>query len=148
MRASFKVAATGAIGDEARALSATMAALPISPLIQTEMIEAIERWREAAAREGRAAAGWAATLEAASDGRVETLLVQVGAERSVWRCPACGRLAAAGGKCPLDGTALEERQDGLDLAVHQTLNHGGSVWAVTHAHDLEPFEGIGALLRY
>jgi signal transduction histidine kinase len=44
--AARDVAATGAIGDEARALSATMAALPISPLIQTEMIEAIERWRE------------------------------------------------------------------------------------------------------
>ena len=37
---------------------------------------------------------------------------------------------------------------GLDLAVHQTLIHGGSVWAVQHRLDLEPVEGIGALLRY
>src|SRR5436305_1057043 len=33
--------------------------------------EAIERWRGEAGRNGRAASGWAATLEAASDGRVE-----------------------------------------------------------------------------
>ena len=33
---------------------------------------------------------------------------------------------------------------GLDLAVHQTLIHGGSVWAVQHRLDLEPVEGIGA----
>jgi signal transduction histidine kinase len=39
-------AATGAMLAEAQMLSKTMAALPISPLIQSEMIDAIERWRE------------------------------------------------------------------------------------------------------
>jgi peptide chain release factor subunit 1 len=110
--------------------------------------ETVERWREEAGRNGRATGGWAATLEAASDGRVEILLVQPGAERTAWRCPACGRLAAAPGKCPLDGTSLEQRSDALDLVVHQTLTHGGSVWAVRHHRDLEPLEGIGAVLRY
>jgi hypothetical protein len=43
---------------------------------------------------------------------------------------------------------MEERDDGLDLAVHQTLAHGGTVWAVTSRRDLDPVEGIGALLRY
>ncbi|HEX2726875.1 MAG TPA: HAMP domain-containing protein, partial [Beijerinckiaceae bacterium] len=38
--------ATGAMLAEAQLLSRTMAALPISPLIQSEMIDAIERWRE------------------------------------------------------------------------------------------------------
>ena len=38
--------------------------------------------------------------------------------------------------------------NGLDLAVHQTLVHGGRVWAVRHREDLRPVEGIGALLRY
>jgi peptide chain release factor subunit 1 len=110
--------------------------------------ETVERWREEAGRDGRATGGWAATLEAASDGRVEILLVQTGAERTAWRCPACGRLAAAAGKCPLDGTSLEQSSDALDLVVHQTLTHGGSVWSVRHHHDLEPLEGIGAVLRY
>jgi hypothetical protein len=43
---------------------------------------------------------------------------------------------------------MERSEEGLDLAVHQTLIHGGSVWAVQHRQDLEPVEGIGALLRY
>jgi peptide chain release factor subunit 1 len=110
--------------------------------------ETIERWREEAGRNGRAASGWAQTLEAASDGRVEVLLFQEGTDRSAFRCPACGRAAMTGGSCPLDGTQLEPHDAGLDLAVHQTLAHGGAVWAIRHHEDLAPVEGIGALLRY
>ena len=108
----------------------------------------IERWREEAGRGGRASSGWQETLEAASDARVEVLIYQDGADHEAWQCPACGRLALEGKSCPLDGTAMEQRDDGLDLAVHQTLAHGGTVWAVTSRRDLEPVEGIGALLRY
>jgi hypothetical protein len=43
---------------------------------------------------------------------------------------------------------MEDSDDGIDLAVHQTLAHGGTVWAVRHRRDLDPVEGIGALLRY
>jgi peptide chain release factor subunit 1 len=110
--------------------------------------KAVERWREEAARNGRAASGWTDTLAAASDGRVELLLFQDGVERPAYRCPACGRVSTEGGKCPLDGTTMEDDETGLDLAVHQTLAHGGNVWAVRHQQDLEPVEGIGALLRY
>jgi peptide chain release factor subunit 1 len=110
--------------------------------------ETIERWREEAGRNGRAASGWAQTLEAASDGRVEVLLFQEGTDRSAFRCPACGRAAVTGGSCPLDGTQLEPHDAGLDLAVHQTLAHGGALWAIRHHSDLAPVEGIGALLRY
>lgn len=112
---------------------------------ETEMLE---RWREEAGRNGRAAAGWTATLEAASDGRVELLLYQQGTDREAWQCPACGRASMSGGNCPLDGTRMERREEGLDLAVHQTLSHGGTVCAVRHHRDLDPVEGIGALLRY
>ena len=109
---------------------------------------AVERWREAAGRNGRAASGWAQTLEAASDGRVELLLFHDGADHRAWQCPACGRVAAEPGNCPLDGTQMEESRDGLDLAVHQTLAHGGTVWALRQRQDLDPVEGIGAVLRY
>jgi peptide chain release factor subunit 1 len=109
---------------------------------------AAERWQEAAGRDGRAASGWEKTLESASDGRVELLLVQEGADRAAWECPSCGRASAEGGSCPLDGTQLEERQHGLDLAVHQTLAYGGTVCTLGVRRDLEPLEGIGAILRY
>lgn len=124
----------------------------VQPLLESwrgqQEIEAVERWREEAGRDGRAASGWEQTLEAASDGRVELLLFQGGAERPAWECPACGRVGAEGGACPLDGTAMEERREGLDLAVRQTLAHGGRVWVLTQRRDLEPVEGIGALLRF
>jgi peptide chain release factor subunit 1 len=110
--------------------------------------EFIERWKEEAGRNGRASSGWDETLEAASDGRVELLLFREGVDREAWRCPACGRASTLGGKCPLDGTTMERSDDGLDLAVHQTLVHGGTVWAVRHVQDLDPVEGISALLRY
>jgi peptide chain release factor subunit 1 len=108
----------------------------------------IERWREEAGRNARAASGWEQTLEASSDARVELLLFQEGADRPAYRCPACGRAAVSEGSCPLDGTRLEPTDSGLDLAVHQTLAHGGAVWAIRHHEDLAPAEGVGALLRF
>ncbi|MBD0348620.1 MAG: hypothetical protein ICV59_05665 [Thermoleophilia bacterium] len=108
----------------------------------------VERWREEAGRNGRAASGWEQTLEAASDGRVEVLAFTQGVSHDAWQCPACGRVNVAGGRCPLDGTEMEARVEGLDLAIHQTLVHGGSVLALRHGRDLDPAQGIGALLRY
>src|SRR5438105_1553933 len=113
-----------------------------------EEAEVLGRWREEAGRNGRAASGWEQTLEAASDARIELLLFEDGVDHPAFRCPACGRAAASGGSCPLDGTRLEETDAGLDLAVHQTLAHGGAVWPIRHQQDLSPVEGIGALLRY
>jgi peptide chain release factor subunit 1 len=110
--------------------------------------QALERWREEAGKDGRATAGWHSTLEAASDGRVETLLFGNGPPRPGFVCPKCGRASAEPGSCPLDGTPLEERENALDLAVHRTLAHGGSLLAVLHHDDLGPVEGIGALLRF
>jgi peptide chain release factor subunit 1 len=123
-----------------------------APVLETsrarEEERALERWREEAGRNGRAAAGWAPTLEAASDGRVDLLLYRNGIRHPAFRCPSCGRLAVNDGTCPLDGTRMEATDEGLDLAVHQTLSNGGTVWAVTTHGDLDPVEGIGALLRY
>lgn len=110
--------------------------------------ELVERWREATGRGSRGTSGWADTLEAASDGRVELLLHQAGVQKSAYRCPACGRAALAATTCPLDGTTMEPRDDGLDLAVRQTLIHGGEACALEHRQDLEPVEGIGAVLRF
>jgi peptide chain release factor subunit 1 len=110
--------------------------------------QVLARWREAAGREGRASSGWERTLEAASDGRVELLLVQQGVDRPAYRCPRCGRVQTANGACPLDGAALERDEDGLDLALHRTLEHGGAVTLIRAQRDLDPVEGIGALLRF
>jgi peptide chain release factor subunit 1 len=111
--------------------------------------ELLARWREEAARNGRAATGWEETLQAASDGRVELLLVQAGADRPAYVCPECGRAQVTDGSCPLDGTSLQPADTGLDLAVHQTLTHGGTVEVIDdERRDLEPVGGVAALLRF
>jgi len=111
--------------------------------------ELLGRWREEAAKNGRAATGWEETLEAASDGRVELLLVQDGVDRPAYECPACGRAQLDDGRCPLDGTTMERLEAGLDVVVHQTLTHGGTVEVIgEERRDLEPVGGVAALLRY
>jgi hypothetical protein len=77
------------------------------------------------------------------------LLVQDGADQPAYVCPACGRAQTAEGSCPLDGTTLQEADTGLDLAVHQTLTHGGTIEVIGEEHrDLEPVGGVAALLRF
>jgi peptide subunit release factor 1 (eRF1) len=110
--------------------------------------ELLERWREEAGKNGRATSGWDSTLEAASDGRVDMLLVQSGVDQKAYQCPECGRAQLTNGRCPLDGTSLERRDDGLDLAVHQTLAHGGTVHVIRDRDDLRPVGGMAALLRF
>ena len=68
--------------------------------------------------------------------------------KDAYRCPSCGRAAVSATTCPLDGTRMEPRDDGLDIAVRLTLAHGGDVLAVEHRQDLDPVDGIGAILRY
>ena len=110
--------------------------------------EHVERWREEAGRDGKASTGWAQTLEAASDGRVELLLHRDGSGGEVVRCRSCGRIQADGETCPLDGEPLEPRADGFELLVRQVLAHGGSLWTVRESQDLDPVGGVGALLRF
>jgi peptide subunit release factor 1 (eRF1) len=109
--------------------------------------DALERWEEARGRGERAAGGWKQTLDAASDARVAILLVAEGAGQPAWECPQCGRASADGGRCPLDDTKLEQVRDGAELAVGQTLLHGGSVVRLG-AGALADAGGIGALLRF
>jgi len=107
----------------------------------------LDRWQSEHGRNGRAAAGWKQTLDAASDGRIATLLVEETAHRQAWSCPQCGRASADGGKCPLDGAKLESRDDAIDLAIHHTVLHGGT-FVRLGAGALADADGVGAILRF
>jgi peptide chain release factor subunit 1 len=106
------------------------------------------RWHDALGMNGRASGGWGPTVEAASDGRVDTLLYEPRANQPVQRCPRCGRLELEREECPLDATPLERCEEGLDLVLHQTLLRGGKACEISSRPDLGPIGGIGALLRY
>jgi peptide chain release factor subunit 1 len=108
---------------------------------------ALERWREERGPGGRASSGWQETLDAAADARVDVLLLAERVQRTVWQCPECGRAYVANGACPIDGSALTERDDGADVVTHQVLAQGGSVLRLGQ-DALRDAEGIGALLRF
>ncbi|HEU5362315.1 MAG TPA: Vms1/Ankzf1 family peptidyl-tRNA hydrolase [Gaiellaceae bacterium] len=108
---------------------------------------ALARFEELHGRGERSATGWKQVLDAASDARVDVLLVEEGAQARAWECPQCGRASADGGDCPLDGTKLEERDDAVDLALHRALAHGGTVVRVGSGALGDP-KGVGALLRF
>jgi peptide chain release factor subunit 1 len=141
----------GSVEAEAHADGNELLAV-VQPLLEEARIAderaALERWRERAGKNGRAASGWAETLTAASDARVELLLYGEGANTPAYECRQCGRASLEGGECPLDGSPLERRESGFDLAVRQTLLNGGSLLAVRSQGDLGPVEGIAALLRF
>jgi peptide chain release factor subunit 1 len=107
----------------------------------------LERWQAARGRGENAAAGWKQTLEAADDARIDVLLIAEGARHPAWSCPKCGRAYADGGDCPLDGTKLDARDDAVDLAIHHTVLHGGTVVRFG-AGALDDADGIGAILRF
>jgi peptide chain release factor subunit 1 len=142
----------GSTAGEGYATPAELLELALPFLEQARLAEEtalLARWQEEAGRSGRAASGWEQTLEAASDGRVELLLFQEGVDHVAYECPSCGRAQIQNGACPLDATRMEPRDDGIDLAVHRTLAHGGYVRALPRERlELGPVEGIAALLRY
>jgi peptide chain release factor subunit 1 len=146
-----KAAVVGAAEAEAHAAEPELLEL-VQPLLDrahaNDEAAVLERWREEVAKNARGTAGWKDTLDAASDARVELLLYQERADQPAHQCPKCGRAALDGGECPLDGTPMEKRESGFDLAVHQTAQHGGTLLTLRHHDDLGPVEGIGALLRY
>jgi peptide chain release factor subunit 1 len=122
----------------------------VRPLLEeadAERHEAVmQRFEEALGRGEHAASGWQATVDAAADARVETLLLEEGADRAVWQCPVCRRAGAEDGTCPVDLAPLERRADGADALVHVVLATGGSVLRVGRGA-LGGSE-VGALLRF
>jgi peptide chain release factor subunit 1 len=110
--------------------------------------EAVDRWVGEVGRNGRATAGWSPTFEAASDGRVDLLLLDGAAAHLAWQCPECGRLRGDAGPCELDGHATERHEDGVDLLVHAALNGGGRACFVSRRAELVDADGVGAILRY
>jgi len=149
--AELEEAVIGWTSADAHASDAELAEL-VTPSLEEWRAEresvAVERWREEVGKSALAASGWAETLEAASDGRIELLLFQPGAQRDAYRCPACGRASLDAATCPLDGTTMELRDDGLDLAIRLALAYGGGVLAVERRQDLDPVDGVGAILRF
>jgi peptide chain release factor subunit 1 len=120
--------------------------------------EALARLRESLSGGPRpAVAGPADVLEALTERRVETLLVNAGMTAPGRECPRCGWLGVAGEECPLDGTQTIAREDIIATAVQRALMQSADVrFLRPRAPEGEPatagpmdmYRGIGAALRF
>jgi peptide subunit release factor 1 (eRF1) len=127
-----KAAVVGWTSVEAHAGAAAVARA-VQPVLARQRAlreeRAIARWQAERRGTDGGAAGWAAVLSAASDGRVEELLYQPRAKATAYRCTDCGRGAIENETCPVDGAAVEP-VDALNLALVRTLGHGGTALAI------------------
>ena len=90
--------------------------------------ELVERWREEAGRNGRAAAAGPRRSRRPRTPASRCSSTHDGV--SARRLPLSRlrpRVRGSPATCPLDGTRMEPRDDGLDLAVRLTLANGGEV---------------------
>jgi peptide subunit release factor 1 (eRF1) len=111
--------------------------------------EALDQLAAGLGRGGRAAGGPEETLPALAQRRVQTLLLENGADRPGGRCPTCGLLSLEPtGRCPADGTELEEVEHLREAAVELALTQDAEVIVVQRYPDLGPHQGIAALLRF
>jgi peptide subunit release factor 1 (eRF1) len=100
------------------------------------------------ASDAPAAAALADVLEALTEQRVATLLLDDGTSAPGAVCPQCGLLAAHGGACPADGTPMRECEDVLQHAIDRAVAQSASVVVLRDRPDLGPHEHVAAILRF
>lgn len=101
-----------------------------------------------AARGGGAVTGLGPTLRMISDGRVDTLLVSEGFNRSGFRHPSSGYLTQTTDDDLFGDADFEPVPDVVDEAVSRTIEQGGNVEVISDNAELEGAGRIGAILRY
>jgi peptide subunit release factor 1 (eRF1) len=111
----------------------------------------VSQLSDAASSEGQAVIGLSDTLAAASDGRVQTLVVADGVTTEGVECQSCGYVTAErADTCPRCGGAVDAVPDVVERAVEKVLESNGRInmvfadareWLVARG-------GLGAVLRY
>jgi hypothetical protein len=112
--------------------------------------EALGRLRERIGRGTRAAGGLDAVLAALNERRVETLLYERNHPLAGVICPQDGWLGTSTDACPIDGTAVERRDNVLENAAETAVLQDAEVLTLdAYEHpDLGPHGGVAAVLRF
>lgn len=109
---------------------------------------ALDRLRERS-QDGRGARGLGDVLEALTERRVETLILEDGFAAAGAVCPNCGWLGPAeAASCPADGTDTERRDDIADLAIGRALGQSAAVLVPRDGDVAGELGGIAAILRF
>jgi peptide chain release factor subunit 1 len=119
----------------------------VEPLLQ---IHETHREREALDKVGSGGVrGFADTLPALYERRVDTLLLEPGIERPGAVCPRC-RWASADDvrTCPVDGEAMQPHPNLIEWAVEVAVAGDATIMPLRHHNDLADHDGIAAALRF
>ncbi len=109
----------------------------------------VEAMITAAAKGQDGVVGLDDTLAALHAGRIQTLIVSEGFRQPGYRCSSCGFLTSyQREQCPFCGSAFQEIEDAVDLAVRHVMRDGGEVEIIRNNPNLEQAGRIGAILRY
>jgi peptide subunit release factor 1 (eRF1) len=108
----------------------------------------VESMITAAAKGNQAVVGLADTLQAVSDGRVQTLIISDGYRTSGYSYNGLNYLAADRTKNPFGEGTMAEVEDVVEAAVARTMEQGGHVEVISENPHLENAGRIGAILRY
>jgi hypothetical protein len=89
-------------------------------------------------------------LRAATEQRIELLLVDRGFSAPGAECPNCGWLSdeATVETCPLDGTPVIRRDDIVEAAIERSILQSGDVFVVRDRPELASHGRIAAVLRF
>jgi hypothetical protein len=111
---------------------------------------ALAELRERHGRDGdeRTVLGLGAVLGALVERRVQTLLYEVGLQTSGVLCPRCGWMDTEGENCPVDGGAVERRENILEDAVRSAVGQSAEILPLRERPELGPLGGIAATLRF
>lgn len=121
----------------------------IDAAAERQVDEAVRRLTEAFGIGDRAAGGLADVLRALLEQRVESLLVDRGFRASGVACPTCGWLSATpADACPIDGAAVEAREDVVEAAVERALTQSAQVLVLRDRPELASHGHIAATLRF
>ena len=115
---------------------------------EDELIERLKARLARPAADSPAAAGLADVLEALTEQRVDTLLLDEGVSFRGVICPQCGWMAPAGETCPADGSRLESREDILQDAIDRAVEQSAHVVVLRDRPDLTPHDHVAAILRF
>jgi len=109
----------------------------------------VEKLITMASKQAGAVLGLEPTLIAVNEGRVQTLVILQGFQKSGFRCPQCSTITSLSEiVCKQCNSEAISIGDVVATSVSLTLKHGGEVDVV---HDIVEFEkagSIGAFLRY
>ena len=108
----------------------------------------VERMITAAAKNNGGVLGLEPTLDAANNGRIQTLIITEGFRKNAFRCKSTGMLTTEPDTMCTGEDDAEKVYDVVEVLVSQVMRSGGDVEVVIASPALENAGHIGAILRY